>query len=90
MPYVEEKEKKRASYTVTGEVGQVLLKMNELLEEFEIGAAEKLFYTIWPGEYDDERAPLMLSLKESIEKIDYYESLEYVEQLLATYTNKED
>lgn len=90
MPYVEEKEKKRASYSVTGEVGQVLLRMNELLEEFEIGAAEQLFYTIWPGEYDEEREPLMLSLKESIEKIDYYESLEYVEQLLATYTNKED
>lgn len=90
MPYVEEKEKKRASYTVTGEVGQVLLKMNELLEEFEIGAAEKLFYTIWPGEYDEEREPLMRSLKESIEKIDYYESLENVEQLLSTYTNKED
>ncbi len=88
MPYVEEKERAESKTVVMSEVGQVFLKMKEVLEDFEIGEAERLFYTVWPGEYEGDRLELMRELKESIELADYYESLDHVERLIETYTEK--
>lgn len=85
IPYVEEKEKAERKIVVSDKVGEVLLEMHKVLEDFEIGQAENLFYTIWPGDYDDERLSLMRELKDALEIADYYESLEYVERLIATY-----
>lgn len=85
MPFVEEKEKAERKIVVSDKVGEVLIEMHNVLEDFEIGQAENLFHTIWPGDYDDERMALMRELKEALEIADYYESLEYVERLIATY-----
>lgn len=65
---------------------EVLIKIHELLEDFEMEDAEGLFKTIWPGEYSEERQALMLKLKTSIDDIDYYASLDYVDKLLDTYS----
>lgn len=64
----------------------VLIKIHELLEDFEMEDAEAQFKTIWPGEYSEERMELMQKLKASIEDIDYYASLDYVDKLLDTYS----
>lgn len=70
-------------------VEKTLMEMHEHLEEFEMDEAEELFKKLWPAEYDDIKAPLMKELKESIERVDYYASLDYVGLLLDTYTEKE-
>lgn len=88
-PYAVEKEKEYAN--IDGDkVGETLLKMMELLEDFEMDDAEELFREIWPAEYDEIKEPLMLGLKDSIERVDYYASKDYIEKLLETYRKEEN
>ena len=71
-------------------VGEILLKMRDFLDDFEMAETEKLFKEIWPGEYDEAKRPLMGLLGESIERVDYYASIEYVDRLLDTYKVTEE
>ncbi len=88
MPFVEEKERKQRGVAIDSETGKVLVKIKEVLEDFEVAEAERLFYTIWPGDFDNERAELMRELKSALETADYYESLDYVDKLIETYNGK--
>lgn len=88
MPFVEEKERKQRGVVIDSETGKVLVKIKEVLEDFEVAEAERLFYTIWPGDFDNERAELMRELKSALEAADYYESLDYVDKLIETYNGK--
>ena len=84
-PFAEKKlNKRKALESGTGTEG-ILQRMLQYLDDFEMGETEKLFDEIRPGDYDDKRAPLFKALKDSIERVDYYASREYVEKLLATY-----
>ncbi len=66
-------------------VEAVLLKMLESLDDFEMEKTEDLFSALWPGDYEGDRQELMENLKNSIDRVDYYASRDYVEQLLETY-----
>lgn len=75
-----------SSIDVSGDkLGETLVKMREYLDDFEMDETEKLFATIWPAKYDDEKAPLIRALGDSIERVDYYASIEFVDKLLETY-----
>ena len=87
-PYAAEKLEKKVKKVPKDEMEAVLLEMLELLEEFEIEKTEKLFSGINFEESDESRKPLIRGLKDSIEKVDYYASKEYVEELLATYADE--
>lgn len=86
-PFVGKKQEEVMKHVPADKVEATLVKMLELLEDFEIDDTEKLFEEIWPGDYDEERKPLMEGLKESIERVDYYASKDYIESLLKTYNN---
>lgn len=87
-PYAAKKLEKKEKKVPKDAVEAVLLEMLELLEEFEIDKTEKLFSQINSEEFDENRKPLIRGLKDSIEKVDYYASKEYVEELLATYADE--
>ena len=84
-PFVEEKRAAEIKPTGNDKVELNLIKMHDALEEFEMEEAENAFSEIWPGDYGPERRRLMEKLKDSIEQIDYYASLGYVDELIQTY-----
>ena len=84
-PFAEKKLSKRRALEAGSGPKAILQRMLRYLDDFEMGETEKLFDEIGPGDYDDKRAPLFHALKDSIERVDYYESREHVEKLLATY-----
>lgn len=80
------KEEEKADVYINGDIlGETLIKMREYLDDFEMDETEKMFATIWPAKYDDDKMPLMEGLRDSIDKVDYYSSIEYVDKLLETY-----
>lgn len=87
-PFVREKKSHARKATSTDGVEAVLVKMHDALEEFEMEEAETLFEKLWPGEYDKQRMALMRNLKESIDRVDYYASKDYVDKLIDTYEQK--
>lgn len=89
LAYLPPKEEERPKRVPGDFVEKTLMEMHEHLEEFEMDEAEELFKKLWPAEYDDVKAPLMKELKDSIEKVDYYASLDYVRMLLDTYITEE-
>ena len=84
-PYAEKKLSKRKAIDAGSGPKAILQRMLEYLDDFEMGETEKLFDEISPRDYDDNRAALYEGLKDSIERVDYYASKEYVEKILATY-----
>ncbi len=80
-----EKEEKKIVKIPSDSVERILLRMHEKLEEFEMDDTEELFKELWPADYDEIKAPLMKGLKEAIDRVDYYASMEYVEKLLDCY-----
>ncbi len=78
--------KKQATFKADNpKVVNTLVKMLELIDDFELDKAEKLFAEIAEGDYDGERSSLFENLKDSIERADYYESREFADKLLKTY-----
>lgn len=78
--------KKQVSFSADDpKVVNTLVKMLELIDDFELDKAEKKFEEIADGDYDEDRKPLFESLKDSIERADYYESREFADKLLKTY-----
>lgn len=85
LPFTKDNKDKKAVKVPSDKVEDALLKMQAALDEFEMDDAENLFKEIWPGEYTDERKPLMQGLKNSIDNVDYYASKDYIDKLLETY-----
>jgi len=84
-PYIRVDENLSGNRIPKDKVEETLIKMHNLLEDFEMDETESLFKEIWPGEYDEERVKLFMGLKESIERVDYYASKDFVDALLKTY-----
>lgn len=84
-PYVRSEGGKIGDRIPKDKVEEILIRMHNLLEDFEMDETESLLKEIWPGEYDKERAALMQGLEESIRRVDYYASKDYVNALLKTY-----
>lgn len=84
-PYIKVDENVSGNRIPKDKVEETLIKMHNLLEDFEMDETESLFKEIWPGEYDGERTELFKGLKDSIERVDYYASKDFVDALLKTY-----
>ena len=81
--FVELKEEGRNSRRKSGKTGEILSKIMDALDDFEMDRAEALMTELSPEDFSHSEKELFERLTESIEAIDYYASKDLVEQLLS-------
>ena len=81
--FVELKEEGRNSRRKSGKTGEILSKIMDALDDFEMDRAEALIAELSPEDFSHSEKELFERLTESIEAIDYYASKDLVEQLLS-------
>ncbi len=81
--FVELKEEERNSRKKTGKAGEILSKIMDALDDFEMDRAEALIAELSPDDFSHSEKEVFERLLESIEAIDYYASKDLVEQLLS-------
>lgn len=64
---------------------QTLYKMLDYIDDFEMEYAEKLFDEIKEGSYSKEISEELEKLKKAFERVDYYSSKEYTEELIRMF-----
>lgn len=83
-PYVTVKESAK-EIIPKSRMHELLLDMKKKLEDFEMSDAEAIMDEIVSAHFEDADAELVNALSSSIDEVDYYTSLEYVEKLLLQY-----
>lgn len=64
---------------------QILYKMLDYIDDFEMEYAEKLFEEIKEGSYSKEIGEVIQKLMKAFERVDYYSSKEYTEELIRMF-----
>lgn len=85
-PYSEERAMKQRKAVSGDETENILIKIREQLDDFEMEAAQQLLNTLHSQTLNEGQKELLVQLSETMRRSDYYASLDYVDKLLDTYS----